>query len=206
MKDKNTDSVQNRFTAYLMAAVSNKRIKYMESRNRKKEQEICSMDLLEKNYSDFSTEFSRYIAEQAAENYRNTEVLQDILKLVEGKRMSQILSKLKEQDQALLFGRIFGEQDFNELGEQLGLTPKQAEMAYYYVIRKLRKRLEGNKYDEFEMILMMAQLGDRNAQEKIFRMYRPLLIKNSMDKNVFDEDLYQELSLTMLHCILKFRI
>lgn len=29
-----------------------------------------------------------------------------------------------------------------ELGEKFGMKPKQAEMAYYYVIRKLRKELE----------------------------------------------------------------
>lgn len=59
---------------------------------------------------------------------------------------------------------------------------------------------------KFEELLLHAQTGDRRAQEEIFQMYRPLLIKNSMDKNVFDEDLYQELSTTLLDCIHKFRI
>lgn len=44
----------------------------------------------------------------------------------------------------------------------------------------------------FEQLLRQAQKGDKMAQEEIFRMYRPLLIKNSMDINIFDEDLYQE--------------
>lgn len=57
----------------------------------------------------------------------------------------------------------------------------------------------------FEMLLGRAKAGDREAREEIFRMYRPLLIKNSMDQNVFDEDLYQELSATLLNCIQKFR-
>lgn len=51
----------------------------------------------------------------------------------------------------------------------------------------------------FELLLRQAQKGDKTAQEEIFRMYRPLLIKNSMDNNVFDEDLYQELSATLIH-------
>ena len=55
-------------------------------------------------------------------------------------------------------------------------------------------------------LLEQAKAGDRAAQEEIFRMYRPLLIKNSMDRNVFDEDLYQELCVTLLDCIRKFRI
>ena len=58
----------------------------------------------------------------------------------------------------------------------------------------------------FEQLLRQAQSGDKKAQEEIFRMYRPLLIKNSMDINIFDEDLYQELSATLLKCIQKFRI
>ncbi len=57
---------------------------------------------------------------------------------------------------------------------------------------------------DFETLLREAQGGSRKAQEEIFRMYRPLLIKNSMDRNVFDEDLYQELSATLLNCIRKF--
>ena len=44
------------------------------------------------------------------------------------------------------------------------------------------------------------------AQEEIIRMYKPLLVKNSMERNVFDEDLFQELSITLLNCIMKFRI
>lgn len=58
----------------------------------------------------------------------------------------------------------------------------------------------------FEMLLERAKAGDKEAREEIFRMYRPLLIKNSMDRNVFDEDLYQELSATLLNCIQKIRI
>ncbi len=47
MEKKQTDSVQNRFTAYLMAAVANKRISYMEQRNRKKEKEYIQVDLMD---------------------------------------------------------------------------------------------------------------------------------------------------------------
>lgn len=58
----------------------------------------------------------------------------------------------------------------------------------------------------FEKLLEQAKAGDEKAQEEIFRMYRPLLIKNAMEQNVFEEDLYQELSATLLSCILKFKI
>ena len=58
---------------------------------------------------------------------------------------------------------------------------------------------------EFEEVLRKAQAGDMEAKEEIVRMYRPLLVKNSMDNNVFDEDLYQELSATLLNCIRNFK-
>lgn len=56
------------------------------------------------------------------------------------------------------------------------------------------------------MLLERAKAGDKETREEIFRMYRPLLIKNSMYQNVFDEDLYQEPSATLLNCIRKFQI
>lgn len=58
----------------------------------------------------------------------------------------------------------------------------------------------------FEKLLEQAKNGDKKAQEEIYRMYRPLLVKNAMDKNQFEEDLYQELSATLLNCIRKFTI
>ncbi len=58
----------------------------------------------------------------------------------------------------------------------------------------------------FEKLLEQAKSGDKNAQEEIFWMYRPLLIKNAMEQNRFEEDLYQELSATLLNCIRKFQI
>ena len=58
----------------------------------------------------------------------------------------------------------------------------------------------------FKELLMWAKNGDEQAKEEIFRMYQPLVIKNSMYMQVFDEDLYQELSETVLECINKFRI
>ena len=54
----------------------------------------------------------------------------------------------KEREREILFARGFGELDFTELGEKFGMEPKQAEMAYYYIIRKLRKGM-GVRKDEF---------------------------------------------------------
>ena len=51
---------------------------------------------------------------------------------------------MKDRDRELLFARVYGGLAFAELGERFRMEPKQAEMAYYYVLRKLRKEMNGN--------------------------------------------------------------
>ena len=59
---------------------------------------------------------------------------------------------------------------------------------------------------EFTELFLKARQGNKEATEAIFRMYRPLLVRRSIISGVFDEDLYQELSITLLRCIRKFPI
>lgn len=58
----------------------------------------------------------------------------------------------------------------------------------------------------FKQLLLLAHLGDKYAQEEILTQYRPLLVKESIHNGFFDEDLYQELCITLLNCIRNFRI
>ena len=58
---------------------------------------------------------------------------------------------------------------------------------------------------EFEEILFRAKMSDKQAIEQIVEMYRPLLIKNALVNGIFDEDLYQELTLELLKCIRYFK-
>ena len=53
----------------------------------------------------------------------------------------------------------------------------------------------------FKDLLLRAKDGDQQAKEEIFLMYRPLLFKESCVNGIFDEDLFQELSATLIHCI-----
>ncbi len=59
---------------------------------------------------------------------------------------------------------------------------------------------------EFEALLCAARQGDATSKERLFFMYRPLIIKSSMVEGSFREDLYQVLSLTFLKCIDKFDV
>lgn len=56
----------------------------------------------------------------------------------------------------------------------------------------------------FEQLLQNAKQGDERAVMEILKMYRPLLIKNAIVGDQLDEDLYQELCITVLKCIKGF--
>ena len=71
--------------------------------------------------------------------------LEQIISLTQGQKMIYAIACLKDREKALIFGRVFEELEFEELGKRHGISGKQAEMAYYYVIRKIRKRMEGTK-------------------------------------------------------------
>ena len=58
----------------------------------------------------------------------------------------------------------------------------------------------------FKELLTQAKENDPHALNEIASMYKPLLIKESIVNGVFDDDLYQELWLTLINCIRKIRI
>lgn len=87
MKEKYTDSVQNRFTAYLVAAVTNKRIHYMKYKKRLQEQEFLQVDLQEKHYLDFDRQYHDYIGEQTEFIMEDWERFQDLLILLESEKL-----------------------------------------------------------------------------------------------------------------------
>ena len=58
----------------------------------------------------------------------------------------------------------------------------------------------------FQKLLSRAKDGDGLAIEILLDQYKPLLIKESVVNGIFDEDLYQELCITMLRCLKKFRL
>lgn len=57
----------------------------------------------------------------------------------------------------------------------------------------------------FKELMLLAKENEKAAGE-ILIMYRPLLLKESIIDGIFDEDLYQELCLTLLSCIQMFRV
>ena len=58
----------------------------------------------------------------------------------------------------------------------------------------------------FKELLSRAKDDDLQAKEVLLERYKSLLLKEAIIDGVFDEDLYQELCVTLLDCIRKFRI
>lgn len=145
MKEQNTQSLQNRFSAYVVAAISNRRARYLENKNRIKKREYAAMEMIDRTYTYFSEEFNKYIMDQIIQESGEISKVEQIIRLTQGQKTIYAIACLKEREKALIFGRVFEELEFEELGKRHGITGKQAEMAYYYVIRKIRKRMEGTK-------------------------------------------------------------
>ena len=58
----------------------------------------------------------------------------------------------------------------------------------------------------FECLLLSAKDGNEDAITAILQMYRPLLLKYAIIDGVLDEDLYQELCITLMRAIELFKI
>lgn len=58
----------------------------------------------------------------------------------------------------------------------------------------------------FKEVLLQAKEGNEKAVVMLLNMYKSLLIRNAIINGRFDEDLYQELCITLLKCIRMFRV
>lgn len=58
----------------------------------------------------------------------------------------------------------------------------------------------------FRDLLLRAKGGDVTAATRLLLMYQPLLMRQAIVDGVLDEDLYQELCITLLRCIERFQI
>ena len=58
----------------------------------------------------------------------------------------------------------------------------------------------------FKELLSRAKDDDLQAKEALLERYKSLLLKGAIIDGIFGEDLYQELCVTLLDCIRKFRI
>lgn len=57
----------------------------------------------------------------------------------------------------------------------------------------------------FRILIKKAQNGDAASFEEILKMYRPLIMKESIINGSFDEDLFQEQCIVLNKCINMFK-
>lgn len=124
-----------------------KRMNYMEKKMRIKEYENESQDSLQKSCTDFQEEYHRYLIEQSPWSYAAAPNVDELVKALDETKLIRAILELKNGTRIFLIARVFQEQDFASIGRELGMTEKQAEMAHYYIVRKIRKELEGKKYE-----------------------------------------------------------
>ncbi len=59
---------------------------------------------------------------------------------------------------------------------------------------------------DFEKLIASAKKNDEKSFDEIFEMYNPLIKSYSIINGKFDEDLFQNLSITFTNCINKINL
>lgn len=148
MRKQQKDSVQNRFTAYVVVALANRRKRYLEKKHRTMEREVVHEELSDKGYVNFDLQYHAYVSDREALITENWTDLDTLTELLQTPRLITLIRGLKEKERKILYARVYGELSFQELGQIFHKTPHVMEMNYYYILRKLHKGLEEGK-DEF---------------------------------------------------------
>jgi len=147
MREQQKDSVQSRFTSYLVVAVANRRKRYLDKKHRTMEREVVHEELLELGYVNFDFQYHTYVSDREALITENWTDLDTLTELLQTPQLIALVKELKEKERKILYARVYGELSFQELGQMFHKTPHLMEMSYYYILRKLRKGLEERKDD-----------------------------------------------------------
>lgn len=133
--------LQIKFTAYVMKSLDNRKNSFLnQERNKRKKDELCFV-LREEGWSNFDDQFAQYYVEKVG-MIKDWDDTFHILTFLESPRLIMALTRLKEKERKVFLAKVLGELSFDEIGQILNLRTKQAEMLYYYVLRKLRRELK----------------------------------------------------------------
>lgn len=121
--------IQNRFTAYLSAAVQRKKVAFLQKQSRIAHFEVSANLLGDVPWSkelciDSSTDETPHLELMALE---------------------LALGKLNQRERYILIGRLLDGRDYAELAKELGLGYKGVTAAYYRALEKLRQELRGEE-------------------------------------------------------------
>lgn len=140
----NGSKTRNYFTAYLLASIRGKRLRYLE-----KQQKIL---FAEENLEDKEITDIDISLEERLELEKKEQLLLDESKGIypEWNEMTDInlmeaMFSLQEEERKLIYQHVFEERTFKEMSI-LNQTPEErCKGTYYWAIRKIRKRMGGKK-------------------------------------------------------------
>jgi len=134
--------LKNSFSSYVLKAVKNKRSSYLEKKYKIEANEFSDQFNLEMKY----TRNSFYKLDMDKELiFEGMSELKNLTNQIEDYKLFQIISGLTEKQKKIILLRVFYEQTFMEIGNNMGISSKKAENAYFNAIKKIRKQLGGNE-------------------------------------------------------------
>lgn len=120
-------TLQNRFTAYLLTALKRKKRDYMKKQVQLDDHELPT-DFQCRQFTDHSV---RAVAGTAQ---------------IEDDALMQALGRLTARERHILFARVLGDCEYDELARSLNLRYNGVASAYHRIIKKLKDALrEGSK-------------------------------------------------------------
>lgn len=125
------DILQNQFTAYVSTAVQRMRKRYIWQLLQRRNAEQLAEDVL---------------SEFLPGELRQTE--QDMLRglpldmQMENDALFLALKALSQRERHIFLARVLDQKEFEELGQELGLSYKGAAAVYYRALQKIRKKMK----------------------------------------------------------------
>ena len=55
-------------------------------------------------------------------------------------------------------------------------------------------------------LFVRVRVGEEVAMEELLNMYKPMLVKYAIINGMFDENLYQELCITLVKCMRMYKV
>ena len=135
---------RNYFTAYLLASIQGRRLRYLE-----KQQKIL---FAEENLEDKEITDIDISLEERLELEKKEQLLLDESKGIypEWNEMTDInlmeaMFSLQEEERKLIYQHVFEERTFKEMSILNQMPEERCKGAYYWAIRKIRKRMGGKR-------------------------------------------------------------
>ena len=125
--------IQNKFTAYLITAVANRKAAYMN----KLKAHRRAMEFLERCGAEVETDAEFNLDEGLP-----------LMEQIENPLLLQALLQIKDWERHILLARLLDERSFIELSKNLGVSYKAVSNSYYRLILKLRRMMKGDAMDD----------------------------------------------------------